>query len=140
MARTTNLAVQKLLLPGGDYDGKSDLSPFVETANALVTRVDACATRKGVTLSATELELVERWLAAHCYQQSDKGYQSRSTKGKSGSFHGQWGKNLENTNYGQMALSLDPSGCLAALAQRQRAGGYWLGKAPSEQTPYDQRD
>lgn len=78
MARTTKKAVQDLLLPGGDYDGKSDLTPFIDTASSIVTRVNTCAIAKGNTLTVAELELIERWLAAHCYQQSDKGYQSRT--------------------------------------------------------------
>jgi hypothetical protein len=49
---------------------------------------------------------------------------------------------LEATLYGQTATRLDKSGCLAALAtgERKVAGGVWLGRRPSEQTDYVDRD
>ena len=137
-----------ILTPGGDYDANPEvgsapsLTPFIDTANVVVTRVAACALRKGITLSAAELELIERWLAALYYCQSDKPYASRSTAGASGSFHGQTGMYLTSTLYGQTALNIDSSGCLDAIANgpRKTATASWLGKAPSEQTDYMDRD
>lgn len=140
MARTTDTLVKGVLLL--DYDSRRlhSLTPFIEAANLIVSRVATCATRKEMTLSSDELEMIERWLAAHMYVQSDQTFASKSTSGASGSHHGQTGMGLENSKYGQTAKMLDPSGCLAALDKQQVAGAHWLGKPPSEQTPYVDRD
>jgi hypothetical protein len=142
MSRTKAQAVEDVLSAGGDYDavGKPNLAPFIDAANAIVSRVATCATSKGVTLSTSELELIERWYAAHCYATSDRPYANRSTSGAGGSFQGQTGKYTEATFYGQMAMSLDFSGCLKAITMGQRAGAVWLGKPKSEQIDYGDRD
>lgn len=145
MPRTTSPEVEAILRPGsqgGDYDDDNEpsLEPYIATASALVDRVATCATNKGITLSATELELIERWLAAHCYCLSDQTYASKSTEGASASFHGQTGMAIESTRYGQMALTLDVSGCLMALSKRQVASAGWLGKSDPDKLTYDQRN
>lgn len=144
MARTTVEAVIALLTPGNDYDtiNEPNLTPFVDTASAVVDDVVQCITNRGLTLSEARRELLERWLAAHFYQQSDQAYASRSTLRASGQFQGQTGMFLENTKYGQTALTLDTSGCLSRIANgaRKVARGYWAGKRPSEQTDYKDRD
>ena len=129
--RTTEGAVRKLL--AGNWDGCTGLQQFIDSATPTIDRVATCATDKGITLTATELELIERWYAAHLYTQVDPLYQSRSTGRGSGSFmpHG----------YKDGAIAADPSGCLAAiLAGKKRANAVWLGKPPSEQTAYVDRD
>lgn len=137
MARTTVEAVQAIL--GTDYDSvrAPSLVPRIETAAAIVDRVATCASAKDLALSATELELIERWLAAHYYTRSDPTYSSRSTAGASGSF-------VRHPTvpepYLASALELDYSGCLKAILSRQTAGGFWAGKPPSEQTAYLDRD
>lgn len=141
MARTTRALVQQVLGSsevGGDWDTRRDLTPFIDAATLAVTRVAACAVRKGLTLTAEELEVVERWLAAHLYCMSDQQYQSKSTKA-SATFRAAGGLNLDGSTYGQTAKSLDPSGCLAALSLQQRAGAAWLGKRPTAQTDYEDR-
>lgn len=104
-----------------DYDGTTDLTPFIATASATVDRVANCAIRKRQALSAVELELVERWLAAALYQCADRGYQSRSNQGASGQFTGETGQGYEATQYGQEAMRIDWSGCLRNLDKQQRA-------------------
>lgn len=149
MARTSSSAVQAILRPGsqgGDYDdlNSPSLTPFIEAASSIVDDVVACVARKGLTaFSSAKLELIERWVAAHSYVMSDQTYASRSTAGASASFHGQTGMYLEATKYGQMAMSLDSSGCLAAVtsgSQRKTASLRWGGKRPSEQTDYADRN
>jgi hypothetical protein len=142
MARTTAVNVKELLLQDYDAAGAPSLKPFIDTANVIVNRVATCAADKSLSLTAAELELVERWLAAHFYAVSDKPYASKSTAGASASFHGQTKMYLEATLYGQTASRIDRSGCLAALAAEKRAvaGGFWLGKEPSAQTAYWDRD
>lgn len=136
MPRTDADAVKGILLT--DYDTKKapSLVPFIETANVMTTRVAALAVAAEDPMSATELELLERWLAAHCYCMSDQPYSSRSTGGASGSFQGQTGKGLEATKYGQMALELDPGSYLTATV----VGMTWMGKAESERLDYDERN
>lgn len=141
---TTSDAVKGLLLSdyGRTTDGTlPDLSPFIATASAVVARVSACATRKAATLSADELSMMEAWLAAHFYKQSDQAVTSESTEGASASYQGQTGMGLEGTKYGQTALSLDFTGCLAAVAKGgRRVGISWLGKTEAEQLTYRQRN
>lgn len=144
MARTTSAAVQALLEPGQDYDTLTSpsLTPFIETASAMVDDAASCATDLGTPISTTRLELIERWLAAHYYVQSDQTYASKNTEGAGASFHGQTAMYLEASKYGQTAARLDPTGCLQSVAgaERKSAGGFWLGKAPSSQTNYRDRD
>lgn len=143
--RTTIDAVKTLMASGRDYDLtlSPDVQPYVDTAASVVDDVEACGVRRGEPYTDAKLELIERWLAAHYYKQSDQPYSSKSTAGASGSFQGQTGMYLESTKYGQTALSLDTTGCLLAIAtgaQRQKAGGKWLGLRPSQQTPYRDRN
>lgn len=145
MARTTIGAVKgilRLASKGGDYDDTNEpaLTGYIESASAVVSRVNTCASAKGITLSSTELELIERWLSAHAYVMSDQTYAAKATSRASGTFHGETGLNLDATKYGQMAKILDPSGCLVAIASAYRVGAYWLGKPPSTQLNYDERD
>lgn len=138
--RTRESDVQDIL--GGNYDSAKSpsLKGFIASASVIVDNVTTCATRKGITVDSNTSELIERWLAAHMYMMSDKAYQSRSTRGASGVFQGQTGMRLESTDYGQTAMVLDPSGCLENINKRQIARADWLGKPPSEQIPYDQRN
>lgn len=128
--RTTAEAVEGVL--GADYDRDAGpaLTPYIETASALVDTLVAKAALKPVTFAGARLELIERWLAAHYYTQSDRTYKSRSTLGASATF------NTDGKEYLNAALALDNSGCLAALLNGKRAGAVWLGKAPSEQIAY----
>ena len=141
--RTTSDLVKGLLLDdfGNKLDGVSpDLTPYIATASTIVDRVMTCAINKGLALSNGELELIERWLSAHFYQQADPGYQSRNTLSASGQFTGKTEMGFESTRYGQQALLLDYSNCLRNIQKQQRAGMVWLGKPPSQQIPYVARN
>lgn len=143
MARTTDALVQAVLQDdfGTRLDGSTpSLTRYVQAATLIVDRVDTCATNRGYTLTSDELAEIETWLAAHYYTRSDKTYASRSTGRASGAFHGQTGMHLEASFYGQTAMELDPSGCLKAITMGQRAGASWLGRAPSAQTDYADRN
>lgn len=143
MARTTSELVQGLLLSdyGPTRSGATpSLTPFIDTASAIVDQVATCATAKGSTLTSTQLELIERWLAAHAYCQSDQPYAEKKTQEASAVYQGRTGMNLDGTKYGQMAQTLDPTGCLSTLSKRNRVRAIWLGKAPSAQTDYPDRD
>lgn len=133
MSRTSTANVALVL--GSHYvSGSSpDLQAFIDTASLIVSRVNTCATTKGVTLSTEELEMIERYLAAHYFSHADQLYQSKSTNGASGSFQGQTGKGIESSQYGMTALQLDPSGCLNAITKGARASVTWGGKPTSTQ-------
>jgi hypothetical protein len=128
--RTTVAAVQGIL--GGNY-GKvngvlMNLQPFIDSATVIVDRVAVCAAKRHKTLGPAELELVERWLAAHAYCHMDPIYMSKSTAGASASFQrGSGGEGFESTDYGKMAVRIDYSGCLSAIGKRQVARGFAAG-------------
>jgi hypothetical protein len=148
MARTTPAAVQAVLRKDYDTAGLPDLAPFIAAASAVVDDVAACADAQGTPLAAGRLDLIETWLAAHFSAQTDRPYASKGTEGASASFDNQTGMYLEGTTYGQRAVLLDPSGCLAALGATAAPGAaaptatsfFWAGKRPSEQVPYWERD
>lgn len=142
MARTDSDAVIGVL--NDDYGPKADgtlpsLQAFIDTASVIVDRVVTCAAKKSITLTDSELELIERWLAAHFYSQSDKNLTSKSTEGASASFAGQTEKGFDSTLYGQTAMRIDPSNCLFTIDKTWMAKAVWLGKRPSEQTNYVNR-
>lgn len=145
MARTSAGAVKSILMD--DFGPKLDglvpsLTPFIETANALISRVITCAGRKDITISTTEAELLERWMAAHFYVMSDQNYTSKSTASASASFQGQTGKRFEASKYGQTAMTIDPSGCLEAINMgvNRTASAKWLGKTDTEKLDYEDRN
>lgn len=138
MSRTSTANVALIL---GDHylaGSSPDLQAFIDTANLVITRVNTCATAKGITLSTDELEMLERYLAAHYFSHADQMYQSKATNGASGSFQGQTGKGIESSQYGMTAIQLDPSGCLAAITKGNRASVTWGGKPSNAQiSAYD---
>jgi hypothetical protein len=137
MARTTSSAVLAILLRDYDSVNNPSLEPFIEAASSLMDDVAACAVAADATLSSTKLELMERWLAAHFYTKNNPVYQSKTTSQASATFVR--GKK-EPEPYKDAALMLDSTGCLASALAGNRAGGFWAGKVPSEQIPYDQRN
>jgi hypothetical protein len=125
-----------------DYTHGDALDPFIEVAGMLVDDVVACAAEDEITLSDAKLELLERWLAAHAYKQSDRGYSEKQTGRARAKYEGKTGMYLTSTRYGQIAISLDTSGCLAAIAEGggTSAGGFWLGKSEPDQLNYRERN
>lgn len=142
MARTTPALVKGLLLSDYDINKSPDLTPFIDTASIVMDNVVIKGAAKGVILSGVESEMIERWLAAHYYAVNDKPFQSKGTEGASATFIGQTGMYLEATLYGQTAMRIDRSGVLANIGGKQpnKAGGFWLGKPPSSQLDYSERD
>jgi hypothetical protein len=125
-----------------NYDGTTDLTPFIASASAIVDQVIVLAAKKPnpVFFDAVTPELIERWLACHFYCQVDLLYQSKSTGGASASFQGQTSTDFDSTRYGQTACNIDYSGMLRAIGRRQIAQGFWIGKPPSQQIPYEERN
>ena len=141
MARTTQLLVGEILGNPTDnprlqpnWDGTTSLTPYIDKAYLMVTRVITCAAAKNITISTDEAEMIERWLAAYYYTVLDPLYKSRTTAGRSGTF-----VRSDNNDYKQAAIESDPSGCLNAMLKMQRAQGAWLGKTTAEATEADDR-
>lgn len=136
---TTATLVKGML--GPMYSPKLALTSPIRTAGVIMTRVLACAARKGVTIDSATADEMETALAAHVYQLMDPGYTSRSTLSASGSFEGRTDKRLEGTKFGQLALTLDPSGCLELVNNpAKQASVTWLGKPSSEAKTHEQRN
>lgn len=117
-----------------------DLGAFLEVANVMTDKIASCATDRGQTLTTSQLEMIERYLAAHFYSLRDPEYKQKKTGDASASFFGQDGKGLEGTRFGQAAMTLDTSGCLRSFDQGTFADMTWLGKPKSDQIDYEDRD
>jgi hypothetical protein len=140
MARTTADLVKGVLLD--DYGKQAngslpDLTPYIDSASALVDQVNSDAADKGFSLTSTQLELIERWLSAHFYTKADPVLASKNQGKASGTFVR---SQKEPEPYKDVAIQMDISGALNALLNRQTARTVWLGKPVSAQIPYDQRD
>lgn len=133
--RTNAAAVGKLI----KVRSTDDLTPFIESANALVN--DECLDSG---YDGTRLELIERWLSAHFYAVFRRPVTAEAVTGTDGVSQ-QFDRprlelGLKNTTYGQQAMRLDSEGNLAAMdnemdqikkplpAQGKRIT--WLGTAP----------
>lgn len=136
--RTSEPKVQGIL--GDNWDGSTSVRPFIDTATVLTDEVSTCAAARGVTLSSALLERTECLLAAHFYAHADQLFTEKKTERSSAIFQGRTDKGLESTQYGQSAITLDTSGCLAMFSKGQQPTVAWLGKPPSEQIAYKDRD
>jgi len=136
MARVVSGDVTPLIR---DYDTTISLDPFITLANNLTNKVAAKDT--SAELSALDLIDIENCLARHFYETRDHGLESESTEGASGKYTGQFGQGLERTRPGQDAMMLDTTGYLRKISKGAvKAGMTWLGKVPSDQTNYTDRD
>jgi hypothetical protein len=115
MARTTEAAVKLIIKVN-------------ETANMLVTKL--CTSDD---LDDDQLEIIERWLAAHFYAIRAPRRAMEKADEVSQSFQYKVDLNLAVTTYGQTAMILDTSGALAAHNEQvtegkpKRAVVAWLG-------------
>ncbi len=130
--RTTDEAVEGVV----EVDDTISLTPFIATASFLVDRIVATAKNDDDTdyYTATELELIERWLAAHFYAVRDPREVSFTAGRIMQRFESHVDLNLNNTRYGQQAMLLDIAGGLAKLNQDMSKGAgkkvasvTWLG-------------
>jgi len=107
--RTTEEAVEGII----EVDSSISLTPFIETANALVT---SCC--DDTVYTAAQLELVERWLAAHFYAICDPRAVSEHAGPVGATYQSRVDLGFHVTHYGQQAMALDTEGGLAALNRR----------------------
>jgi len=106
----------------------SDLAPFIEVANNLVTQVCTDSDYSDATL-----ELIERWLSAHFYAIRDLRRDSEKAGAVSRKFQYKVGLNLQVTVYGQQAMIVDTAGNLLAVSEGKRRTPRinWLGTGDS---------
>lgn len=105
-------------LVGGicEVDDGDDLTPHIASASKLVDR--CCLTGvTGVVLDYTteELELIERYVAAHFYCVFNPRTTQETIGPAQQQFEGKSDLRLQFTRYGQQAMLLDIHGGLAAL-------------------------
>ena len=111
--RTTSAAVELII----ETEVSISLTSFIEAANYLVTK---CCTSTNYT--AADLELIERWLAAHCYTIRDMRAESEKAGPVSEKLQSAVDLGFDTSHYGQMAMRLDIEGGLAALNERIKEG------------------
>lgn len=94
-------------------DTSRDTTPFINTADLIVTEQLASS-----DLSAARLKLIELYLAAHFVAITEEKGALKSTKmgDSEDTFGVNVGFGLKLTRYGQQAISLDPSGVLSSLS------------------------
>lgn len=133
MSRTTATAVRGIAKIKRSIED-SDLDPFIEAANAIVTKV--CLDSD---YTDPELELIERWLSAHFYHVFDPRRNQERADVVSAFYEGKSGMGFDFTRYGQMAKRLDTAGNLAILDANCAAGRRpitptltWLGRTEEE--------
>lgn len=138
--RTTQEDV-RAIIDTGDEDAADEINvaPFIQTATALV---DYVASKDTAGILTTALaEQLERYLAAFFYEFKDPQYASKATEGAKATFQGEYGLGFDLNKWGQVALRLDVTGTLAELNKpTPTATIEWLGKPPSEQTAYEDRN
>lgn len=117
MARTTEANVQGIIKTNASIS----LTPFIETANALVTA--KCADQEDSDYDDTHLELIERWLAAHFYAVRHLRAASEKAGSVAESKQFKVDLNLSVTIYGQQAMIVDYEGYLANLNKKVASGG-----------------
>lgn len=122
-----------------DYDTSIDLMLFIEMANVLTNRVVAQDT--GGLLGTAEQKQIERCLAGHFYRTRDHGLATEKNEQASGNYTDVFGMGLESTREGKDALLFDETGYLAKISNKNtKCKVSWLGKAPSNQIDYVDRD
>ena len=139
MSRTTEGKVEKVIDTSGAAKQPVGLDKHIETASVLVDYIESNDSGSVLT-TGLKIE-IETYLAAHFYALQDPQYQSEKAGGAGGTYQGQTGKGLELTWWGQQAILLDVSGQLSNIqAGNPVASLVWLGKPPSTQIPYSNRD
>jgi len=90
---------------------EDEVTPYITSANAFVTALLTTVT------DATVLKEVERWVTAHMIASTkERMSKEEEAGGAKIKYAGYWGTGLNGTSYGQMAIALDTSRTLAALA------------------------
>jgi hypothetical protein len=114
MARVTGFEVIKIM-PADTSLTITTISPFITSANVMVTDLLA-----GVH-SDDVLKEIEKWLAAHMATVVRERLSKEAGAGGAYiKYAGEWGKELDSTQFGQMVLMLDTSNKLRNLKDGKR--------------------
>jgi hypothetical protein len=114
--RTTDELVAGII----EVDSDITLTPFISTANTLVTQ---CCTELSTDYTAAQLLDIETWLAAHIYTIRDGRIESEKIGPAFQKLQSKVGLGLDSSHYGQMAKRLDYQGGLARLDAKMTQGG-----------------
>jgi hypothetical protein len=112
MARTTDTEVKKII----SLNTVTDTTPFIDTANLLVTK------HLGNSgLSDDELTQIEKYLTAHLLTLHNDERQLKTQKlgDATDTYAGNFGKGLEFSQFGQMVLMLDSTGTMQGLGGKK---------------------
>lgn len=103
----TNSAAVEAICP--KKQSSDSFTPFIEAANVIVVAV---CVPNGYT--DPQLELIERWLSAHCYSIMRNQQRFRSAGKVQEALDSKVDLGLDQTRYGQMAKNMAFKGDLAA--------------------------
>lgn len=112
--RTTENAVNAILDTSLELE---DLTPFIETANIIVSA--RCSDSE---YSDEELTEIERWLAAHLVCVKDPQIAKEKVGEGDWTYDGKTGMGLDSTRYGQQVRMIDYKGTLAEIDKPQGDG------------------
>ena len=115
MARTTDALVEGII----EVESAIILTPFITAANALVTQ---CYTDLAEDYEAAQLVIIETWLAAHFYTVRDMRAMEERAGTVSQRLQSKVDLGFATSHYGQMAMTLDWKGGLAALNEQIKKG------------------
>lgn len=132
--RTSEAAVRAII----ETDKNLSIAPFIDTATAMTDYI--VSQDADSQLNNALLEEIEKYLAAHFYRHRDAQAEQKTTEKASAVFQGKTAMYLEGSWWGQTAIALDVTGCLRGMSKGTRARIIWLGKPPSEQIDYADRD
>lgn len=127
MARVSEEEVRCIV----DDDPNISMAGFINLATTIVDRVDTCDTDN--VLTDPELKNIETLVAAHFYTLRDPLYDEKRTEKAMGI----WGD--RRTVYLDAAFLSDPTSCLKNVG-KVKPELTWMGKPPSEQIDYKDRD
>jgi len=108
MARTTDSEVKQII----SLNVLTDTTPFITTANLLVTQ------HLGTSgISSDLLAQIEKYLAAHlvALHPDERQLKNQKLGDATDTYGGDFGKMLDFTQYGQMVKMLDYTGTLAGV-------------------------
>ena len=115
MARVTATEVKAILDDSELTDAQVDV--FITSANTFVTDALTAA-----SLTVATMKEIERWLTAHMIASTrERQIKKAGAGGADVEYTGYWSTGLNGTSYGQMAVSLDTSKTLEAMAQGKLA-------------------
>lgn len=115
MSRVTQAEVEAIITVDSDVIGTTAWAAFITAANLLVTN----AIGSDTTIGDSTKKEVERYVAAHFASLNDPRVMKEKAGDASVEYYGKTGMGLEATQYGQMALALDPSGALKKAGMKK---------------------